>query len=63
MCEANAYIVRNGQEELVMEAVDTVEPDNGNLKIINIFGDQKVVRAQIKSLELVNHKIILKEKV
>ncbi|MBW2646112.1 MAG: CooT family nickel-binding protein [Deltaproteobacteria bacterium] len=62
MCEANAYVIRNGKEELVMAAVDTVEPDNGKRRIINIFGDQKVVHAQIKSLELVNHKIILEEK-
>lgn len=25
MCEANAYLIRDGQEELVMESVDLVD--------------------------------------
>jgi len=29
MCEANAYLVRNGKEELILEAVDIVEPAEG----------------------------------
>ena len=28
MCEANAYIIRDGEEELVMEAVDKIEPED-----------------------------------
>jgi len=61
MCEANAYIMRDDEEELVMEAVDTVEPENGGLRLVNIFGDQKFMRAHIHALFLVNHKILLKE--
>lgn len=61
MCEANAYMMRDDEEELVMEAVDTVEPENGGLRMVNIFGDQKFMRAHIHALFLVNHKILLKE--
>ena len=61
MCEANAYIIRDDNEELVMEAVDTVEPEDGGLRLVNIFGDQKFMRAHIHALFLVNHKILLKE--
>ena len=61
MCEANAYIMRDDEEELVMEAVDTVEPENGGLRLVNIYGDQKFMRAHIHALFLVNHKILLKE--
>ncbi len=61
MCEANAYIIRDGEEELVMEAVDKVEPENDGLRLVNIFGDQKFMRARIHALFLVNHKILLEE--
>ncbi|MBW2020918.1 MAG: CooT family nickel-binding protein [Deltaproteobacteria bacterium] len=61
MCEANAYIIRDGKEELVMEAVDKIEPENDGIQMVNIFGDQKFLRAHIHALFLVNHKIILKE--
>lgn len=61
MCEANAYLIRDGGEELVMEAVDVVESDGDVLRVANIFGEQKVLRARIRSMSLVNHKILLEE--
>ena len=61
MCEANAYIIRNGQEVLVMEAVDKIEPEDDGLRLLNVFGDQKFLRARIYALSLVNHKVFLKE--
>jgi predicted RNA-binding protein len=61
MCEANAYIIRDGEEELVMEAVDKIEPEDDGLRLVNVFGDQKFLHARIDALSLVNHKIFLKE--
>ena len=61
MCEAAAYIIRNGQEELFLEDVDIIEPDGDNLRLVSIFGEQKIIKATIQSLNLVNHKVILKE--
>ena len=60
MCEANAYIKKNDSDELVMEAVDLVEPDEDGVKLINIFGEQKFLKAHIHSLSLVDHKIFLR---
>ncbi len=62
MCEAAAYILKNGQEELVLQDVDLIEPDGDNLRLVNIFGEQKVLTANILSLSLVDHKVILVEK-
>ena len=62
MCEAAAYIIRNGQEELFLEDVDLIEPDGDNLRLVSIFGEQKIIKAAIQSLNLVNHKVILVEK-
>jgi len=60
MCEANAYLIRNGKEELILEAVDIVEPaEGGKIRMASIFGEQKVIAARLKSMSLVNHKIIL----
>lgn len=61
MCEANAYILEEGQKEkLIMESVDKVEPDEEGLRLVNIFGEQKFIKAQIHALSLVDHKILLK---
>jgi predicted RNA-binding protein len=61
MCEAAAYIIKNGHEELFLEDVDVIEPDGDNLRLVSIFGEQKVIKATIQSLNLINHKVILKE--
>jgi len=59
MCEANAYIIKEGQEHLIMESVDIVEPEGKNTwKLVDIFGDQKTVKGCIKGMNLVNHKIL-----
>jgi predicted RNA-binding protein len=62
MCEASAFIIRDGQEELVLESVDVLEQENGNIRLVSIFGEQKVLSAKIKKLSLVDHKIILESK-
>ena len=63
MCEATAYLLKNGQEELILKDVDVIEPDGDSVRIVNIFGEQKVVKAEIHSLNLINHKVLLVEKI
>lgn len=61
MCEANAYLVRNGQEEMILEAVDVLENQGDEIRMVSIFGEQKVLKAKVRSMSLVNHKILLEE--
>ncbi len=61
MCEANAYLIEEDKKKLIMEAVDTVEPEDDGIRLISIFGDQKFIKARIHSLSLVDHNIFLKE--
>jgi len=59
MCEANAYWFANDQENLILESVDVVAPQpDGSFLLVNIFGQQKTVKAKLKLMNLVNHKII-----
>lgn len=60
MCEANAYLIEGDEPTLIMEAVDTVEPEGDGIKLVSIFGDQKFLKAKIHSLSLVDHKVFLK---
>jgi predicted RNA-binding protein len=60
MCEANAYLIEDGIEQLIMESVDKVEPEDSGLRLVNIFGEQKYVQARIEALSLVDHKILLR---
>ena len=59
MCEANAYIDRSGREELLLESVDIVEPqEDGGFLLVDIFGQQKTVKARLRRMNLVNHRIV-----
>jgi len=48
MCEAHAYIIKNGQEEKIMESVDRVELEGNEVTLVNIFGEQKSLKANLK---------------
>ncbi len=62
MCEANVYIHRGGQEEMLMENVDRIVPgENNSIFMENIFGERRVIKARIREMELVHHRIILEE--
>ena len=62
MCEANAYLIEGEDKKLIMEAVDTIEPEGDGINLVSIFGDQKFLKAHIHSLSLVDHKVYLKMK-
>ena len=60
MCEANVYLIdREGRERLLLESVDKIIPGEEAIFLENIFSQRKTIRAKIKEMELVNHKIIL----
>ncbi len=62
MCEANAYIFRDDQEELILKSVDRVEPqEDGGFLLVDIFGTQKIIGGKLKQMNLVDHKIIFEE--
>jgi len=59
MCEANAYLEKDGKEELIMENVDIVRLESENIYIQDIFGEQRWVKGSIKEMNLVQHRIVL----
>ena len=60
MCEANAYLnTEEGKEELLMEGVNILRPEKDGIYLQSLFGEQKVVKAHIKEMYLLDHRIIL----
>ena len=62
MCEANAYIVKDGGEELYLENVDVMRPEEGKIFLKNLFGEQKIFEGEIREISLLRHKILLAKK-
>ncbi len=61
MCEASAYIIQDGKEALILENVDELHKEGNTITMTNLFGDQKVLEAQIKMISFVDNKIILEK--
>ncbi|WP_368293640.1 CooT family nickel-binding protein [Dehalobacter sp. TBBPA1] len=62
MCEANVYLIdESGEEKLFLEFVDIIVPEEDELVLENIFGERKIVKAKIKEMTLVNHRIVLQK--
>ncbi len=59
MCEANAYLIKEGKEELILEDITLLRPEDGELFLQNIFGEEKRIKARIKEMNLTTHRVVL----
>jgi predicted RNA-binding protein len=59
MCESAAYILQEGKEEKILDSVDILETTGDQIRLVSLFGEEKIVRGRVKVLSLVEHKIIL----
>jgi len=63
MCESNAFLVRDGRDELIMESVGSMVPGDGKITLKSIFGETLYVEGDLIEIDLIGHKIRLKEKI
>ncbi len=61
MCEANAYLFKESGEELILEDVSIVRPEKDEIYLQNIFGEQKRIKARVREMNLLDHRILLEE--
>ena len=59
MCEANAFLVKEGIESKVMENVDQLDVEGAEIRLVNIFGEQKKIKAKIVSYNGSDSRILL----
>ena len=59
MCEANAYVIREGKEDLLLEDITLLRQEDGELFLQNLFGEEKRIRARIKEMNLSTHRVLL----
>jgi len=59
MCESNAYVLKNGSEELVMESVGALTLQDDSVVLKSIFGEEKMLKARLLEINLTAHRIVL----
>lgn len=60
MCEARVIIQSSNGEELeAIDDVTTIVPENGALKLYDLYGGHRTVEAALKEVRLLDHTVIL----
>ena len=59
MCQSSVFILQDGEEKELKRDVILVEPAKEGVKIQGFFEQPEFIRARIKSIDLLKHRIIL----
>lgn len=59
MCQTVAYVVEDGREVTVLQDVVSVVPVADTIRMVNLFGEEKMVRGRIKQIDLLAHRILI----
>ncbi|MBC7229993.1 MAG: CooT family nickel-binding protein [Actinobacteria bacterium] len=60
MCESHAYLLEGEEERLVMEDVISIREEGGKVILSNIIGEESTLEAEVASITLLEHKVLLK---
>ncbi|MFH1006101.1 MAG: CooT family nickel-binding protein [Candidatus Latescibacterota bacterium] len=63
MCLSNVYVDRGEEQELVAEDVALIRWEDGEMVMEDLFGEQHRIAAAIQEIDLVRHRVLLKENV
>ena len=58
MCEAHAFVLKNGNEEMILENVDLVNLEGDEVTLVSIFGEQKTLKAKLRLYNNTERKIV-----
>ena len=59
MCLSKLYVDRNGEKELLMDEVASIEVSDSKLLFSTLFGEQKELVANLKQIDFMTHSIVL----
>jgi predicted RNA-binding protein len=59
VCDLKAYLRKNDREELLLESVNQVHVDRGEVTLRNLFGEEKKIRGEVREVSLVKNRIVV----
>jgi len=59
MCDLRAYVKKHGKEELLLESVNSIRVEGGEVVMRNLFGEEKRVRGATSEVSLVKNRVIV----
>lgn len=59
MCDLRAYKKQGDLEELVLESVNLIRSEDGEVVLRNLFGEEKRIRGEVREVSLTKSKVIV----
>lgn len=59
MCEAHAFVMEEGREKKLLENVDELFVEGDMVRMISIFGEEKILKAKVRSYSGSGGKIVI----
>lgn len=59
MCQTTVFLLEGGKETLILNDVVSILPEAGRIRMMNLFGEEKIVEGKIKHVDLLTHRIII----
>ena len=59
MCDLKAYVLNNDKEDFLLESVNHVRSEGGEVILRNLFGEEKRVRGEVREVSLVKNRVIV----
>ncbi len=59
MCDTSAFVQATDGEELLLESVDLIRPEDGKVYLRSMFGEERTFEGSIKEISLAKHRIVL----
>ena len=59
MCDLKAYVLNNDKEELILESVNHVRSEGGEVVLRNLFGEEKRVRGEVREVSLAKNRLLV----
>lgn len=59
LCDLKAYVRKNDKEELLLESVNQVRTEGGDVVLRNLFGEEKRVPGSVTEVSLVKNRLII----
>ena len=61
MCDLKAYIKKHDREELLLDSVNHIRAESGEVTVRNLFGEEKTVRGEVREVSLVKSRVLVEQ--
>ncbi|HYA87961.1 MAG TPA: CooT family nickel-binding protein [Nitrospirota bacterium] len=61
MCDLKAYVTKGDKEELLLESVNLIRAEQGEVTVRNLFGEEKKVRGVVREVSLAKNRLVVEQ--